>query len=191
MSSPTTPTERARKWNKRKWAVANCSRKCSLNEINMPGGMAALIHSWYEEGFVDREIEEKSAAYGHRISQGASERHRRNHLIPADHLVELEGKAHRPTDPTALPERKVSDIDLLDAMIAKGAQTVHQSHVKITSEQLLRAIELKHKLTQGSAFADFFSAIGAAMEETMPTGDTPDAAASAEEQAQGDAPDGV
>lgn len=180
----------------RKWRVARCTRKCTLHEYNLPGAAPQQVHAWFEEGLNDKEISTRlDAGFDHHVSFGAVARHRKNHLVPEDQLVRLDGTApieskpgrERPKDNTELPKRRVGDLELLDALIAKGAETAHMQHVKVTAEQMLRAIELKHKMTQGSVFADFFGAIGAVMEEEEPGApENPDAAASADEQEQAD-----
>lgn len=207
MSSPTPNSEPEQLQNAkkphlrpRKWRIIGCPRSCSLNEITLPGAAALQVHSWFEEGHSNNEIAIRlKAGFDYSISDSAVARHRRKHLVPEDHLVELRQRNHqkmpgyRPSDSTVLPDRekksgkKASDLDLLDAMIAKGAETIHSPTVRVSSEQMLRAIELRYKLTQGSAFQDFFTAIGASMDESIAgPEEAPEATASEDEQAQGE-----
>ena len=136
---------------------SNCRRPCSLNEANLPGRSADLIHSWYEAGDNNAKIVERAQLINVKISEGAVGRHRANHLIPVDKLE----------DPTDLPDEKVNELELLDSIISRGAKDLRLKTAKVTAEQALRAIELKFKLTQGSVLDDFMHAIGATMDDQI------------------------
>jgi len=84
-----------------------------------------------------------------KLSNGSIGRHRANHLTHAG-----------PEDPTVLPPLvKKSDLEVLETVIGRGADQLELSAARISTEQLLKAIELKHKLTEGSMFENFFSVL--------------------------------
>ena len=136
---------------------SNCKRVCSINEANLPGRSADLIHGWYEAGDNNQTIVERAALINVKISEGAVGRHRANHLIPVDKLE----------DPTEGTDEKVNELELLDSIISRGAKDLRLKTAKVTAEQALRAIELKFKLTQGSVIDDFMKAIGGTMDEQI------------------------
>lgn len=161
---------------------SSCTRACTLNEYNLPPGSYPEIHAMYEAGMAEEPMSAKiEEAWNHHLSYGAIKRHRLKHLERA-----TAGVAPSPNARTVRTTKKVTDLDLLDLMIQKGADVLESPNVKISPEQLLRAMELRLKLTQGSVFQDFFDAIGAVSGE-MAAEVNPEATASAEEQAQGDA----
>lgn len=161
-----------------RYQIANCTKGCSLNPDNLPGGMGAMVHSWFEMGNNNMQIVRKSDAIGHHLSNGAIGRHRQKHLVKWDEEADVSQSG---------PVKRKSDLDILDQIIGRGSEMVDLATFRITAEQLLRAIELKQKLTQGSMFQDFFGAIEeesdrlAAAEAEK---ESPDAVESEEEQAQ-------
>lgn len=161
----------------------SCTRRCTLNPDNQPGTMGVLLHGWFEAGDNNEQIIRKAAALGRKLSNGAVGRHRANHLTwwSEDADPTVRGGEDKP---------RKSDLEILDQIIGRGAEQIDLSTMRISAEQLLRAIELKQKLTQGAIFADFYDAIGAAGDE-IASGqpETPDAGASGEEQAQQGAED--
>lgn len=159
-----------------------CTKACTLNEFNLPPGSFPEIHAMYEAGLGQEAIHAKVLeTWDHNISYGAIGRHKSKHLERV-----TSGMAPSPNAPNGRkPRGKVTDLELLDQMIALGVDVLQQPNTKITPEQLLRAMELRLKLTQGSVFQDFFDAIGAVSAEATET--NADAIASEEEQAQGDA----
>lgn len=160
----------------------SCTRRCTLNPDNQPGTMGVLLHSWFEAGDNNPQIIRKAGVLGRKLTNGAVGRHRANHLTwwseDSDPIVKGEDKPRK------------NDLEILDQIIGRGAEQVDLSTMRISAEQLLRAIELKQKLTQGAIFADFYEAIGAAGDEIASQPESPDASASGEEQAQQAAPDG-
>ena len=152
---------------------ANCKRICSLNAANLPGRSADLIHGWYEAGDNNAKIVERATLINVKISEGAVGRHRANHLIPVDQLE----------DPTDGPDEKVNELELLDAIISRGAKDLRLKTAKVTAEQALKAIDLKFKLTQGSVLDDFLAAIGGTMDDELDAlGESPNAMAAPDEQ---------
>lgn len=128
----------------RKLIVGGCNGNCSLNPRNLPVGVAELVHGWYEEGVTPNRVYKRLAEMEIRISQGAAYRHYHNHL--------------QESDETPDPEN-LSDLEVIETFIARGTRQLKQDSTKITGEQLLRAIELKLKLTQGSVFDSMFEAM--------------------------------
>lgn len=165
----------------------SCTRRCTLNPDNQPGTMGVLLHGWFEAGDNNQQIIHKASALGRKLTNGAVGRHRANHLVRWDPGWD----ATSPTTEGGEEKPRKSDLDILDQIIGRGAEQIDLATMRISAEQLLRAIELKQKLTQGAIFADFYEAIGAAGDE-IASGqpETPDAAAGAEEQAQQAVEDG-
>lgn len=152
---------------------SNCKRICSLNAANLPGRSADLIHGWYEAGDNNAKIVERATLINVKISEGSVGRHRANHLIPVDQLE----------DPTDSPDEKVNELELLDAIISRGAKDLRLKTAKVTADQALKAIDLKYKLTQGNVLDDFLSAIGATMDDAgLPGGENPAAQGASDEQ---------
>jgi len=176
----------------RRYKIIGCTKGCSLHDFNLPGVAGIQLHQWYEEGASDATISSRMmSAFDVRVSEGAVGRHRANHLTPEDQLLKLQMTKDPAPETGHMRKEKVTDVELLDQIIAKGAEYINSSMVKITSEQLLRSIELKHKLTQGSIFQNFFEAIGASMEDEEEGEETnAEAIASLDEQMGGDVPEG-
>lgn len=117
--------------------------------------MAETIHSWFEAGLTNGAIVEKAGVAGIKLSNGAVGRHAAKHLVPADQVE----------DPTTLaePAEKLSDLDILERMIQRGAQSLHLATFRVTPEQMLKALDMKYRLTQGSPFEKFLEAAYEAM----------------------------
>lgn len=160
-----------------KYVLTNCTAKCSINPRNLPGQIGDLIHQWYEAGDSNAMIMEKLRIMGGpRLSNGALGRHRKNHMTRADQLV----------DPSQapLPEKR-TDLEVLEIIIGRGGQQVDLATSKVTTDQLLKAIDLKHKLTEGSVFDALFGALVEEGDEAFEGGpESPEAVASSEEAAQ-------
>lgn len=156
-----------------------CSRKCSLNPGNLPAGAGELIHRWYEEGANRETIMARAAELGVKVTSGSLQRHKSNHLIPAaDPRVPGIG-------PDDDPERKFSDLEVIEAIIQRGARTMQASTTKVSTEQLLSAIALKAKLTEGSVFDALFDALsGDNDDDDLSDLEAPEARAGEDERAQ-------
>lgn len=152
----------------RKYSIVGCSRGCTLNEYALPGAAAAAVHQWFEEGVPDPVISARlEQSFNYHASYGAIGRHRKGHLIPQDHMLTLQttmapGMGQAGGQAGERP-RKVGDIELLEQLIAAGAAALEGGHVKVSSEQMLKAMELKYKMTAGAAYDEFFEAIGVTM----------------------------
>lgn len=158
-----------------KYKIVGCTRACSLNADNLPPGVGPMVHSWFEAGDNNPTISRKSDGVGHHLSMGAIGRHRGKHLV----------KWHQSDDTMTprSPAKRKSDLDILDQIIGRGSEMVDLATFRITAEQLLRAIELKQKLTQGSMFQDFFGAIEEESDR-LAAAEAEDAQKSKEEQEQ-------
>lgn len=128
--------------------VAGCTRACSLNAQNVPAGTFPMIHGWFEEGVNNPTIIERAKAIGLKLSHGAISRHKAAHLHPLNLGIDND-----------VPEEPKTDLQVIEQVIQRGAAQVGMANTKVTTEQLLRAIELKLKLTAGSVFADMYAAM--------------------------------
>lgn len=159
-----------------KYAIVNCPRSCSLNASNYKPGVGEMIHGWYEAGHNREKIRAQAIAIGVTLSDGAIARHKKNHLVVTD---------GRPATARVPKGQRKSDLDILDAFIQRGAQSIDLATFAVTGEQLLKAIDLKQRLTQGSLYEEFYKAIGAVMDESESAQpEAPEAQASEEERAQ-------
>lgn len=131
---------------RRREFVRTCGSRCTLNPINLPPGVGELIHTWYEDGTSQITIGEQALEkWGIKLSGGALGRHAKSHLqevIPIDEGGE-----------------RLEDLEVLDTIIQRGAQQVKVKGSRVTTDQLLKAMELRLKLTQGSVFDHMFEAM--------------------------------
>ena len=130
-----------------KLVIAGCSRRCSMNPGNIPSELNTLIIKWFEDGSTINTVRANAMALGHTFSVGAIAQHRKNHLHNAD---QVERAADGPPK---------GELDILNEMIQAGARQVGLDSTRISAEQLLRAIELKQKLTEGSVFDAMYEAM--------------------------------
>ena len=142
-----------RRLRPRKWALmGNCGPKCSLNEANIGPEHAKMAHGWYEQGLNDKDIAKNAFSAGFNLSHGAVGRHRANHLEPLGEIKETRSQKTR------------TDLEIIESMIQAGGDRADQ--FKMTPSETMKAMELKYKLTQGSAFESMLDALNrAAMEE--------------------------
>lgn len=132
-----------------KLVLAGCSRKCSLNPGNVPAQVTLLVTKWFEDGATLEGVRKNLLEMtGEAPSVGAIGQHRKNHLHPAAGVDKI--------DPNAKP---MGELEILDKMIQSGAKQVGLESTRISAEQLLRAIELKQKLTEGSVFDAMYEAM--------------------------------
>jgi hypothetical protein len=111
-----------------------------------------MVHGWYEQGLNDKEIAKNAFVAGFALSTGAIGRHRQNHLEPLGEQRESRGT------------RKRTDLEIIEEMIQAGGDRASQ--FRMTPSETMKAMELKYKLTQGSAFEGMLDALAlAAMEE--------------------------
>lgn len=174
-------------WNKlkpREYVVTErCTRACSVSEWSLPGNAFAITHGWYEQGLNNKEMHAKSVEAGWPLSEGALGRHRGKHLAPKDqmHTVgELIEQAN------GAPEQVLSDLEILERLIQTGSKSLADKKVRVSPEMLMKAMELKYKLTQGNVFQGFLDAVNEAMavEPEVGAPESPEAVAATDEQAQ-------
>lgn len=132
----------------------SCTKTCTLSSYQLGPKVAELVHSWYEAGLNNPTIVQRAKQIDVKISEGAAGRHRANHLEPLDEFE----------DPTEGEPPKVDDIVLIDQVIARGAESLRFKTSRVTTEQLLKAMELKYKLTQGSVWEATMQALAKAMD---------------------------
>lgn len=136
-----------------KYLLVDCSRKCTLNPDRMPAGVGELVHRWYEEGANRETIIARARDLGVKLTNGSVQRHKSNHLVP-------DKDPNSPlNDGDDEPGRRFSELEVIDAVIQRFARQMQKGSSAVTTEQGLRAIELRHKLTEGSVFDAMFDAM--------------------------------
>lgn len=150
-----------------------CRVSCTLNAINLPGELAPAVHTLYEEGGNREKIRLFLAEHNVKVSDGAIGRHKSNHLEPLVESAAGDGK-------------KKSHLQILEEIISAGGEQIGVKGIRISPEMTMKAIEMHHKLTEGSVWEDFLSAIGAMGDEAAAGVENPDAVQSGEEQEQGE-----
>lgn len=136
-----------------KYVLVNCSKKCSLNPGNMPAGVGELVHRWFEEKANRETIMARAQELGVKLTSGSISRHKANHLVPGrDPNSPL-------NDGDDDPGRRFSELEVIDSVIQRFARQMQTGSASVTTEQGLRAIELKHKMTEGSVFDALFDAL--------------------------------
>lgn len=143
-----------------KYEIINCSRKCSSNPLNLPAGVGELVHRWFEEGANRETIMERAKQFNVKFSGGALQRHKSNHLVPA-----RDPNSPLPDDDN--PNRRFSELEVIDSVIQRFARQMQHGQTNVTAEQGLRAIELKHKMTEGSVFEAMFDAMMGVEDEDL------------------------
>ena len=135
---------RPRKWD----LLGTCSPKCSLNIENLGEERALMVHGWFEQGLNDKTISKNAVSAGFPLSHGAVGRHRANHLEP-------KGETYAGRSVT-----KSTDLEIIEGLIQVGGQRLDE--FKVTPSELMKAMELKYKMTQGSAFESMLDALARA-----------------------------
>ena len=139
---------RPRKWD----LLGSCTKKCSLSEAVLGEDSAKMVHGWYEQGLNDKQIAKNAFLAGITLSHGAVGRHRQNHLEPKG---EMRG---------SVSTKRRTDLEIIEDMIQAGGDAAGQ--FKMTPSETMKAMELKYKLTSGSAFEGMLDALNrAAMED--------------------------
>jgi len=136
----------------RKWVLlGTCTAKCSLNEVAVGPDGAKMLHGWFEQGLNDRAIAKNAVSAGMPLSHGAVGRHRGNHLEPKGEIF---------SQPR---EKKRTDLEIIEEMIQAGGANAHT--FKMTPTETMKAMELKYKFTQGSAFESMLDALNRAVDD--------------------------
>lgn len=140
----------AAKLQPRAFRVEGCTKVCSLSPEQTTPDAARLFLKWFCEGANNQLISEKALIIGFKLSNGSVGRHRANHLVPI---------IHDPTIADPIEGPPLSDVEILEAFIQKGAASLRLTTGRIGPEMTLKAMELKYKLTQGNAFQGFLDAV--------------------------------
>ena len=183
----TAPREAKPAWNRLKpreyVTTERCTRACSLSEWSLPGNAFAITHGWFEAGHNNKRIHELSVEAGWPLSEGAIGRHRGRHLVPKDQMHTVEELVKQAE---GAPAEQLSDLEILERLIQTGSRSLADKKVRVSPEMLMKAMELKYKLTQGTVFQGFLDAVNEAMAAEPDEGapELPDAVASTDEQAQ-------
>lgn len=135
-----------------KYQLVNCSKKCSLNPGNMPAGVGELVHRWFEEKANRETIMARAQELGVKLTSGSISRHKGNHMVPAR-------DPNSPLNDDDNPGKRFSELEVIDSVIQRFARQMQTGSASVTTEQGLRAIELKHKMTEGSVFDALFDAL--------------------------------
>lgn len=150
--------------------AVNCHPRCALNYRAIGAQRASYIQMLFEKGVPPAGIKREMHGEGIRISDRSLYRHFKNHvsLIPGtadedEAVIETFEK----------PEMRLSDLEILERIIQKGASALAKKDVRVTPEMTMKALDLKLKLTQGSVFDAFLGAVAEAMDEA-PVADEPD-----------------
>ena len=152
-----------------------CRTSCTLNPINLPGEAADGVHTLYEQGANREAIQAYLQTLSIRVSTGAVGRHKQNHLDPMVDAGPGSGKSGKKTH-----------LQILEEIIEQGGSQLGTSGTRISPEMTMKAIEMHHKLTEGSVWEDFLGAIGAMGDELAGGPENPDAVQSGDEQGQGE-----
>ena len=164
-----------------------CTSACSIGPGRLGDERAALVHGWFEAGLNNDAIMAAALAVDEnfKLSNGSLGRHR------AGHLGVVTDASNRQSDGKL---GKVNDLELLDQMIARGAQQMAQPGARVSPEMALRAMEMKFKLTQGSAMDNFLAAVTQVMggadesdDDYMTAVEAAEARMAATERAEGEA----
>ena len=146
---------RPRKWD----LLGACTKNCSVNQANIGPEKAQLVHGWYEQGLNDHQIGSAAFQAGLDLSSGAIGRHKKNHMRPKVEYTE--------TDPVG---PKMQDLEALEKILDVGSRQIDQW--KVTPSDYFKALDMKYKLTQGSAFQSTLDALAIA-EKDMDEEDDP------------------
>lgn len=149
--------------------AVNCHPKCSLNHLRLGAQRAADVQTQFEKGVPPAGIKRELIALGIPVSDRSLYRHFKTHVtvIPGtseedEAIVETFEK----------PDLRLSDLEILERIIQKGAAALSKKDVRVTPEMTMKALDLKLKLTQGSVFDAFLGAVAEAMEDAPPVDET-------------------
>lgn len=145
----------------------------------MPADVAEEVLRRYGAGDNRAEIKAYLATQGITVSESSIGNHKQKHLEVLHVGPAAESRRKR--------DKPKTHLEILEQIIQRGSETVDVRTTRISPEMLMKAIEMHHKLTEGSVWEDFLSAIGAIGAEAAEGGpENPNLVASADEQAQGE-----
>lgn len=138
----------------------NCHPQCALSPQKAGSVLAAQIQEWYSGGEtafgVRRLLQEKK----YEVSETSVYRHFKKHVVKIDDQMEAEERA---VEAIENPQARLSDLEILERIIQKGAAALIRKETRVTPEMTMKALDLKLKLTQGSVFDAFLGAVADAM----------------------------
>lgn len=140
-----------RKPRPKKLAVVGCSLTCSLNVENIGEDLAGELLALSEAGHGRPKVLALALERGAKVSSGAVQRHLANHLRPEEATESVEDAAGG----------SIPTVELLDSIITSGYR--NRRNWKPTIQDVMKAMEMKLRVTGASAFEDFFDAIDSAV----------------------------
>lgn len=139
----------------------NCPKTCWASPEKAGTQRAAQIHQWFEEGHTTFKVHTLANQSGMVVHQRSAYVHAKKHLVRIGDDTPLDDAA---VELIEHPEQRLSDLEILERIIQKGASALVRKEARVTPEMTMKALELKLKLTQGSVFDTFMGAVAGAME---------------------------
>lgn len=140
--------------------VFDCPRQCAFSVEVAGSERQALALEWTRKGWSQPAIRREAAKHGWMISNGSISRHMARHVKRY-----IDPQLDPATAPLINPEKRLSDLEIIERIIQKGAHRLLDQEVRVTPDMLMKALDLKMKLTQGSVFDPLFEALAQAMTE--------------------------
>jgi hypothetical protein len=141
-------------------AIVSCTNMCTAHPDNLGEEGAKMLHDILEAGYGGSHAQRELTKAGHSLSRTAIHRHVANHIRPLDKTESLE-KAEG---------KRVPTLEILDAISEMGYK--NRRNWRPTIQDVLKAEEMRLRLTGGSLFDAFLDVIDAA---TFPDPDDPEA----------------
>lgn len=139
-----------------------CNAQCALSPQKAGSVLASKVQEWFVRGEKPYRIHKMLVDQGYEISESAVLRHFRRDVTLVDDVSVAEERA---VEAIENPEVRLSDLEILERIIQKGAASLIRKETKVTPEMTMKALDLKLKLTQGSVFDAFLGAVADAMAE--------------------------
>lgn len=139
-----------------------CPKTCWASPEKAGPTRAAQIHTWFEEGNTPFAVMRLYNESGGRVFQKSVYGHHKRHLIK---VSDASGVDERAAELIENPDVRLSDLEILERIIQKGASALIRADSKVTPEMTMKALDLKLKLTQGSVFDSFLGAVAEAMKD--------------------------
>lgn len=133
--------------------LVGCTEKCSVHADNIGADNAEFLMSLLEAGHGNPRARKDLEARGVSISGGSMGRHIANHVRDLEKTEPVEDALGG----------SVPTVELLDSIIVSGYR--NRRNWKPTIQDVMKAMEMKLRVTGASAFEDFFDAIDNAREE--------------------------
>ena len=137
----------------------SCSASCTLSAARLGDVSNKKVHVMYEAGLADDPIVAAAAGLGIKVSKGSVHRHRKNHLTNYDDLERDDGLA------------ELSELEAIDLAIKMGQRGI--KNWNMTPGEWKGFVELKLKMTEGTAFDGFVAAVASASQEDSESSEVP------------------